>query len=438
MVVSDTMRTSINSSESNDDDDQVRNYDRKNEPSSSGDDDDDDDDASDRINIMDGLSVEALAALLEFQLGGSTNNNNDDDNDNDTKFDKDTLCATYRPEDASRIAETLRRLHDRDQPHPPTVVHNDNDVDDSTVTASEMTIIPMSETTVPSYITDPDDRIRHLVKTLETDGVIRLNHVLSPDACQECAHYINQTLQEQDSTSNNAKDVSDSNAHDPVLFGNVFARDHRYDMYLHPHREKMISNILSILLHPKNSLLGQLFQMQLQQQLQDDEFLRTSELMDAEFHELSSLISDPGSMAQPLHPDSPYYPLHAPLWTVFVALQDITPCMGGTVVIPKTHTEEFHQQLSSSGSSHHNIKSLLLQSKKYQYCRADLNTGDCIVMDSRTFHYGGANQISSNARRTLLYFTIRNPYHQSRGYPDCNSIYPDLDGTLKLSKFFTT
>jgi hypothetical protein len=493
------IRQDVSTSDNNDDNDDDDN----------DDDDEDEDETSDRINIMDGLSSEALAALLEFQLGNSSNDNtneeyDDKDNDNHTKFDKDTLCATYRPEDASRIAETLRRLHDRD--HGPTTTttnnneqdhhqHNDiNNHDETTVTATvnEITILPMIETSIPSSIieNEPVERIRHLVQVLDTDGVIRVNHVLAPDLCKACADYIHQTLQDQDGPNNNSdpnvgRKISDQDDN-TVLFGNVFARDHRYDMYLHPFRETMIYNILSILLHPKNSILGQIFQMQLQQQEQspavmEEEGTRetitntmhhsttndmdqsssvnnntrtdyggcgrnpsttSNEYIDAEFHELSSLISDPGSIAQPLHPDSPYYPRYAPLWTVFIALQDITPSMGGTVVVPYTHTEQFHQPLRNprgggGGGNHHNIQKLLLQSNKYQYYRADLNIGDCIVMDSRTFHYGGANQISSNAcRRTLLYFTIRNPYHRSRGYPDCNSLYPDLDGTLKLSQFF--
>ena len=450
MVISDDMGTGSDENEptmSDDDDDDDDN------------DDDDDDDASDRINIMDGLSAEALAALMEFQLGGNNDNTNVDDDENahaleaTTKFDKDTLCATFRPEDASQIAETLRRLHDRDQK--PSLHTNtgeqtslDNDKDESTVITKEMTVIPMSETTIPpSSMIEPKDRIRPLVQALETDGVIRINDVLSSDWCQKCSQYINQTLQEQDRHIAADGSHNATTKENTILFGNVFARDHRYDMYLHPFREKMISDILSVLLHPENSTPGNTSNqksnsinttkvMNASDRSAGTSNSSTSQFFDAEFHELSSLISDPGSMAQPLHPDSPYYPVYAPLWTVFIALQDITPNMGGTVVIPNTHTEEFHQHLSSGASRRHNIQTLLRQSQKYQYCRADLHMGDCIVMDSRTFHYGGANEITTNTRRTLLYFTIRNPYHQSRGYPDCNSIYPDLDGTLKLSHFY--
>ena len=81
MVVSDAIH--MLSKEENDDEN-IRSAHqsdhRNNAPTTS--DDDDDDDSSDRINIMDGLSSEVLAALLEFQLGGSSTN--EEDNDTDT------------------------------------------------------------------------------------------------------------------------------------------------------------------------------------------------------------------------------------------------------------------------------------------------------------------------------------------------------------------
>jgi len=69
-----------------------------------------------------------------------------------------------------------------------------------------------------------------------------------------------------------------------------------------------------------------------------------------------------------------------------------------------------------------------------RYYRADLSVGDCIVMDARTFHYGSANT-SLDQRRSLLYFTLRNPYHVARGYPPSGSLYPDLDGMLTTAQY---
>ena len=102
--------------------------------------------------------------------------------------------------------------------------------------------------------------------------------------------------------------------------------------------------------------------------------------------------------------------------------------MGGTVIIPGTHTNQFHKKNGDEQTRS------ILQQKEYIYYRADLNIGDCIIMDSRTFHYGSSN--TSDNQRTLLYFTIRNPYHILAGYPNCGSLYPELDhGILTTSQY---
>jgi Phytanoyl-CoA dioxygenase (PhyH) len=416
-------------------DDEEEAYDHLDNENSDDDDDDDVDD--DRINAIDGLSSDVLAALLEFQLGNNYDCDRqslDEGTNNNERFGKDTLCATFRPEDASRIAETLRRLHDLDE-------YNNNHQYDNCVEAERLIVIPMLET-IPSSKTTTDDRAIQLVNALEMNGVIRINNVLSKDVCQSCLDYVNDMLEHDDTVHHRSVQgqdqdhqqqqqvhyKNDNNQSSSIMFGNVFSREHRFDMYLHP--TGIVQTILQSMLHSQ-SILGQLFiqLLQLQNNTHDD----------AEFHELSSLVSDPGSMSQPLHPDSPYYPIHAPLWTVFIALQDVTPEMGGTVVVPGTHTEKFHNLLNPSNDNdtttyndrHRHIRTTLM--KECQYQRADLSVGDCIIMDARTFHYGDAN--TSNQRRTLLYFTIRNPYHQQRGYPDCGSLYPELDGTLKLSQY---
>jgi len=50
-------------------------------------------------------------------------------------------------------------------------------------------------------------------------------------------------------------------------------------------------------------------------------------------YKLSSLISESRSPRQPVHPDNPYQDI-PPLFTVFIALQDITIGMGPTSFIP--------------------------------------------------------------------------------------------------------
>lgn len=73
--------------------------------------------------------------------------------------------------------------------------------------------------------------------------------------------------------------------------------------------------------------------------------LREAVGADALLHEVSTLVSDPGAPRQCVHADtivlpSPQFPnaSMAPLYTFFIALQDVEDGMGHTVFLPKTHT----------------------------------------------------------------------------------------------------
>ena len=66
--------------------------------------------------------------------------------------------------------------------------------------------------------------------------------------------------------------------------------------------------------------------------------------LDATLHEISSLVADPGAPRQCIHADTivlpcPQYPdaSMAPLYTFFMALQDVEDDMGHTLFLPATH-----------------------------------------------------------------------------------------------------
>ena len=129
---------------------------------------------------------------------------------------------------------------------------------------------------------------------------------------------------------------------------------------------------------------------------------------DVPFTELSVLISDPGAPRQQLHPDNQYQSI-CPLYTVFIALQDITLPMGPTVFLPKTNTEICHKDFKQStndylkdGSKENDI---FLTSREWR--SSCLKKGDVQILDSRCLHAATANV--SDQRRALLYFTLRNP-----------------------------
>lgn len=328
-----------------------------------------------------------------------------------------------------------------------------------------------------------------IATVLQEQGVARINNVLSPALCLECLQYINGALEHQEpepaavqpesvtTTSNAAlsETPATSSSTSNNGFGNVFERRHRWDMYLRD--AGVVDRALQFLLHTNTSTTADTSSTskkqcdnattQNQQRAPSVSSMSLSsssssssgilgplflELLDgrsANFHELSSLVADPGCVAQPIHPDAPAAAISegdkddsnndirsAPLWTCFVALQDVAPDMGGTVFLPRSHTAERHALLKQR-TTHDETKQWLQTSTYY---RADLRAGDCVVMDARTLHYGGANLSASttNSRRVLLYFTIRNPLHASNGYPPCGSLFANLDGVLTTAKYISS
>ena len=169
-----------------------------------------------------------------------------------------------------------------------------------------------------------------------------------------------------------------------------------------------------------------------------------SELLgaDAQLFELSSVVSTDGTPPQPMHADfpkmekedaavpraaaSPPTNGHAaddasiaepscgvrerddspPIAIVaFVALHDLTPAMGATNFAIATHTPGFAAQVAhawspSSGSP--DARATLM--RRQAVCAPLLRAGDAVLMDSATWHAGGANM--SGERRTLFHFTF--------------------------------
>lgn len=135
---------------------------------------------------------------------------------------------------------------------------------------------------------------------------------------------------------------------------------------------------------------------------------------DAILHELSCLISDPGSQRQVIHPDTPYVDGDGrdgpAVLTCFVALQDITADMGPTVWLPKTHNKVSHDMFTNSmmGSGSKDGESSpkdILISTHPGPVMGLLPKGSCVIFDSRILHCGSANQ--SMASRALFYFSFK-------------------------------
>ena len=129
---------------------------------------------------------------------------------------------------------------------------------------------------------------------------------------------------------------------------------------------------------------------------------------DAMLHELSSLVAEPRSPRQCLHADTivlpcPQFPDASmePLYTFFVALQDVEDGMGHTQFLPQTHTAQAHGLWNAAGKSER-LKDAFITAQPAVQSR--LRKGDVAIFDSRVLHCGCSND--SAKRRILFYFTL--------------------------------
>ena len=236
------------------------------------------------------------------------------------------------------------------------------------------------------------------IRTLDQDGVIRLNGILSPSTAA--------TLREEIlERRNDAYDAISSGEEDwRQYFADVLLKTRRCDLLLPFEGNKSLQVALHEILVSSNKLSSML-----QTAMGGD---------DATLYELSALISEPGSPRQPVHPDNPHQE-QSPLYTVFIALQDITQSMGPTIFLPRTNTARAHEQYNDVPQ-----RDAFLESS--QSVAALLNAGDASLFDSRTMHCGGANDELDGATRVLLYMSFRNP-RATEPIGNVGSIMPDID-----------
>jgi len=330
-------------------------------------------DASDNeelITTREGLSAETYAALFQFMNKGPED---DDEEEEEPTITDDTVFATYTPNDMLVIAATIKRLQ--------------TSSDASATRTMEVLKERVLEELEASLPVDA-------CTVLNRNGIVRLRNVLSADICDRCLAAISKDL---------AHEIAHAGAVMPeARFGNVLSRDNRWDMYLTPegvYREAL-EHMLGSATAPLAVVLNELFCG-----------------CSAEFHEFSSLISDPGASSQPIHPDTQHQD-QCPLYTCFVALQDVNADMGGTIFLPRTTPVESHAQFKDSTT-----KDAFLGGSEYR--QGLLRKGDVAIMDSRTLHCGDANWKS---RRVLFYFTLRNPQ-----FYDSSPPVGSLMAGLKLS-----
>jgi len=216
-----------------------------------------------------------------------------------------------------------------------------------------------------------------LVNTiLLKDGCVSLRDALSKETANSLAKYVSAEKFRTEAA------VADGSAVYDELFGAVNNRRHRSDMFL-PFDEPIVQRALLEVTSNLRPILDELEGM----------------LESGILHELSSFISDPGSPNQCVHCDTPFLSDVEPLYTFFVALQDVDDNMGHTTYLPGTHNQAAHRIFNGPQRQ----KDDLIASSKA--VRSNLKIGDVVIFDSRVLHCGGANT-SEGTRRILFYFTF--------------------------------
>ena len=87
-----------------------------------------------------------------------------------------------------------------------------------------------------------------------------------------------------------------------------------------------------------------------------------------------------------------------PLYTIFIALQDVEDAMGHTQFLPQTHTAAAHLLWNVDQRKKESFLA------KQTVVQSALKKGDVSIFDSRILHCGLAN--SSRKRRILAYLTV--------------------------------
>ena len=140
-------------------------------------------------------------------------------------------------------------------------------------------------------------------------------------------------------------------------------------------------------------------------------------------YDFAALVTEPGSDRQQLHSDMPFHTKPA-LYSIFVALQDVSMAMGPTVFLPGSITADIQSEFSSLGSRDDFCAS-------QQPYFALLKAGDLVMYDPRVLHCGSANLIAGGSTRMMFNLGFRNPeFVGDMGYE--GSIRPDYSGRISL------
>lgn len=172
------------------------------------------------------------------------------------------------------------------------------------------------------------------VSALRSLGVVRLDGMVPANLCDELLAVINKKLDKS------IESLSPEEMQPERGFGTILARKNRYDMYVRP--DGLVGECL------KQILTGGRGAAAVDAEAVPDGVDPSWNLAkffkqvfdgqpDAKFSELSCIISDAGAPRQPLHPDTHWEDI-PPIFSVFLALQDIDEAMGEPTCLKYRHS----------------------------------------------------------------------------------------------------
>ena len=252
---------------------------------------------------------------------------------------------------------------------------------------------------------------------LQQNGVARINNVLSSETSRALVTYIDEEKLRSE------EEVSNGSVPQLSRFTRVLLKSNRCDLLL------PFDTSNDVIMQALYELLGDGTSKSNMGAV--GSIIESTLSSDAELYEFASLISDPGSDRQVIHPDIAHQgetqKRTGPLLTCFVAIQDIDQSMGPSEFLPHTNTAEYHRQLND-----HSLRDDMLKHVPSKISL--LNEGDCSIFDATTLHAGTANR--SDKRRRLFYFTFRSlAMDDPRTWNNPGSIRPEVkESQLSLKK----
>jgi len=163
------------------------------------------------------------------------------------------------------------------------------------------------------------DRGAAVAAALRADGIVRVNGAISSGMASDLLKWVNASL---DDALRETREDTDFGAQWQAHFAAVRQQTNRHDIKLDleaPPVRTALNALLTSLQPAIADILGE----------------------DAQLYELASLVSLPGAVRQPVHPDTPIVASKgtdqgATILTAFVALQDVDAAMGPTLFLPVT------------------------------------------------------------------------------------------------------